>query len=614
MSLAGLVVVGCLALGMPAGALAAEAPAIGSTVAYGITQSDATLEAPIDPGALPEGVYYQFQVVANTSEYLPELACPEHGVPLSKPDGCGGPDSGPTSPGALPIGYIEKEPESRYVRLDLAAAGMTLKPGTTYHYRVLAAKRVQSEDTLNWEGPPAVGPDQTFTTLTPGTPPGIEGESATNITSTDATLEAKIKPEGLATTYEFYLEAPSCANDKRVEACEAGGGVPIAKGSVPAGSAAQTVSVDVAGTGHSLTPDTIEGYRVVASNSAGTTEGPFFNTFTTLAGPPPVIESESVSHLTTTDATIEAQINTGGRETTYRVWVGNYPECIEEMMEECDSSAKHPISGILTGSSSPTRITVDVAHAWHALSPGSSYIYNVDATNSDWAFQGSAYGGNKTFTTPAAKAPAIDSESVSHVTSTDATLEAQINTEGLETKYVFYLQGPVFPCLEAEPPCMVEEPAPVALPAGNLLGSFADQSVSADLNSAGISLDPGAHYRYWVAATSAAGATQGSVQRFITPEDGVQPLGNVGPSALSGSGQSGTSSAPSGSGGSSSTPNVNAPGLQVAKTTTLKSLTNARKLARALKLCAKKPKQQRASCKKQAHKQYGTTTSRAKKR
>jgi hypothetical protein len=269
-------------------------PVIGSTVAYSVTQSDATLEAWINPGELPEGVYYQFQVVANRSEYLSELACPEHGVQLLKPDGCGGPDSGPTTPGALPIGFIEKEPESRYVRLDLAAAGMTLKPGATYHYRVLAAKRVQSEDTLNWQGPPAVGPDQTFTTLTPGTPPRIEGETTSNITSNDATLEAKIDPEGFATTYEFYLEAPSCQNDKRVEACEAGGGVPIAKGSVPADSAAQTVSVDVAATGHSLSPNTIEGYRVVASNSAGTSYGGE-QTFVTLPGSPPVINPVSVS-------------------------------------------------------------------------------------------------------------------------------------------------------------------------------------------------------------------------------------------------------------------------------------------------------------------------------
>ena len=381
-----IVVVSLAFVVLPAAALAAEAPVIGSTVAYGVTQSDATLEAWIDPGELPEGVYYQFQVVANTSEYLSELACPENGVQLLKPDGCGGPDSGPTTPGVLPIGYIGKEPESRYVRVDLAAAGMTLKPGTTYHYRVLAVRRVQSEDTLNWEGPPAVGSDQTFTTLTPGTPPAIEGETASNITATDATLEATIDPEGLETTYEFYLEAPSCANDKRVEACEAGGGVPIAKGTIPA-SSARAVRVDVAATGHSLTPNTIEGYRVVASNSAGTRYGGE-KTFVTLQGPPPVIESVSLSHLTATDATLEAKIDTEGQATNYQFYM--WSSCAHEACEYMRPIPLPP--GRLLPSFVAQSVSLDLNSVGVTLRSGEEYGWGVTAT-SEGGEHASANGG-----------------------------------------------------------------------------------------------------------------------------------------------------------------------------------------------------------------------------
>jgi hypothetical protein len=464
----------CLVWGLPAAAQAAEAPVIGSTVAYGITQSDATLEAWINPGKLPEGVYYQFQVVTNTSEYLPELACPEHGVQLLKPDGCGGPDSGPSTPGALPIGFIEKEPESRYERVDLAKAGVTLKPGTTYHYRVLAAKRVQSEDTLNWQGPPAVGPDQTFTTLTPGTPPTIEGGTASKITSNDATLEAKIDPEGLATTYEVYLEAPSCQNYER-EACEASGGIPIAKGSVPADSAGQTVSVDVAGTGHILTPDTIEGYRVVASNSAGT-----------------------------------------------------------------------------------------------------------------------RYGGEKTFVTLPGHPPVIESVSLSHLTPTDATLEAQINTEGLETIYQFHLEsGCLWP--QACPEITV-----YPLPSGKLLGSFLDQSVSLDLNTAGVTLMPGTEYAYRFVAQNGTAKAESSEHRLTTPEDGVQPLNTTPPPG------SHSTTAPASNGGQGTvtptgTGSVNNP----APSPKMTVLMSAQKLSKAVKVCKRKPKKQRVSCVKQAHKSMG---------
>jgi len=362
---------------------------------------------------------------------------------------------------------------------------MTLKPGTTYHYRVLAAKRVQSEDTLNWEGPPAVGPDQTFTTLTPGTPPAIEGETASNITSTDATLEAKIRPEGLATTYEFYLEAPSCANDKRVEACEAGGGVPIAKGSVPADSAGQTVSVDVAAAGHILTPDTIEGYRVVASNSAGTRYGGE-KTFVTLQGPPPVIESVSISHLTPTDA----------------------------------------------------------------------------------------------------------------------TLEAQIDTEGSSTSYEFQLWSS--PCSHKGAGC--ELLIDIPLPTGLLLGSFIPQTVSLDLNSAGVTLG-GGEYGFSVLASNKAGSTSADGGVFEAPPGVLDPP-NPGASPPSGASQPGVSSSgdqSAGSGESSSSPVPSIGGT--GNTAKSKPLTNTQKLAVALRACKKQPRGRRAACEAKARRKYGDGTS-----
>ena len=467
----------CLAWGLPVSAQASTVPSIASESVSHITPTDATVEAQVNLHEAGAGAYYQFQLVKEPSEYASEILCPAKLPPAS--DGC----DGTQSASALPIGFIPGNTEQPGVDLpailDLASAGVTLKPATTYHYRVLVARRVKTEDTTQWEPPTVYGADQTFTT-------------------------------------------------------------------------------------------------------------------------PPAIESESVSNITATDATIEAQINTGGRETTYRVWVGNYPECIEEMMEECESSPKHPIGGILAGSSSPTKISVDVAQAWHALSPGSSYIYNVDATNSDWAFEGSAYGENKTFTTPAAKAPAIDSESVSHLTPTDATLEAQINTEGLETTYNFYLQEAPL-CLDFG--CEVPEHEPITLAGGKLLGSFVAQSVSVDLNSAGVTLLPGADYRYWVTATNAAGPTRGQTQRVVAPEDGVQPL-NTNPT----SGSHPTDEPGSNTGQGTVTPTANDSANHGTPSPKATGLTNGRKLVKALKACGKKPKKQRASCKKQAHKKYGAIT------
>jgi hypothetical protein len=253
---------------LPAAATAAEAPVIEWTNAWNITPSDATLGAGIDVESLEHGAYYQFQVVANTSEYLPEIACPVHLPPTV--DGC----MGTPTPGALPIGFIPSDTmgpaRSESVSVDLAGAGMTLKPGMTYHYRVLAVKRVQSEDTLNWQGPPVVGPDQTFTTQPAGKAPVIDSVSISHLTPTDATLEAQIDTEGLPTIYQFQLWS----------ICGGGGGVclyeinyPLPSGLLDGSFVDQSVSLDLNSAGVTPRPGHTYFYSVSATSIAGATEG-----------------------------------------------------------------------------------------------------------------------------------------------------------------------------------------------------------------------------------------------------------------------------------------------------------------------------------------------------
>jgi hypothetical protein len=204
----------------------------------------------------------------------------------------------------------------------------------------------------------------------------------------------------------------------------------------------------------------------------------------------------------------------------------------------------------------------------------------------------------------ASSAPVIESQSVSNLAPTDATLEAKINTEGLETTYEFYLQEPSI-CRQVNPPCMMPESEPVALPSGGLLGSFVPQSVSAGLNSAGVTDACLSEAYYWVTATNSAGTTIG--QRHQMPA--VETLVAVKCTPLrflqlntTGSAQNaghGTTTA----NGSNTTPS---PKQRVR--------ANAKKLSKALNACKRKPGKRRASCVKQAQKQYGPTTSKARKR
>jgi hypothetical protein len=238
---------------------------------------------------------------------------------------------------------------------------------------------------------------------------------------------------------------------------------------------------------------------------------------TASAATPPSIEGESASHITATDATLEAEIN------LHEAPAGVYyqfqlvmdpseyaseilcPPTLQPGYSGCvgpQGSGALPI-GFLPGNTMQPGATLhaslDLAGAGVTLQPGTTYHYRVLAARAvqtedtvEWE-PPTAFGADQTFTTlPAGTAPMIESESVSHITQTDATLEAQINTEGLETTYEFQLFERWW-CEELTPGCY--PPIRVfPLPMGKLLGSHVGQSVSLDLNSAGVSLSPGHNF------------------------------------------------------------------------------------------------------------------------
>lgn len=122
---------------------------------------------------------------------------------------------------------------------------------------------------------------------------------------------------------------------------------------------------------------------------------------TALAGPAPTIESESVSHVTATDATLEAQIDPGSGEdgfaleTTYEVLL-EAPSCFAHGLGFCESTGGFPIAkGVIPAGSSAQHVSVDVVSAWQPLTPSTMYGYKVIAANG----AGTRYGAEQTFTT-----------------------------------------------------------------------------------------------------------------------------------------------------------------------------------------------------------------------
>jgi hypothetical protein len=129
-----------------------------------------------------------------------------------------------------------------------------LAPDTAYHYRLVASN-------ANGTNPGEAFQDQTF--ATPG--PGIHHQSAAAVTSTSATLQAEIDPDGVATTY--YFQYGTSAGYGSTAPAPPGLDLGSGKGDV-------AVSVHLQG----LASGTTYHYRVVAVSEAGgepvTVEGP----------------------------------------------------------------------------------------------------------------------------------------------------------------------------------------------------------------------------------------------------------------------------------------------------------------------------------------------------
>jgi hypothetical protein len=261
---------------MAGSAEAANPPAVVSESVSGITSTDATLEASLESGSAPAGAYYQFQISEFPAEFPDELNCPP--PPSSGPFL---PCNGPESSTALPIGHIQQSDGQTTVSLDLADAGLSLQPGTTYYFRAVVASAVESEDTIEWEGPVVGGAEHSFTTSEPSSSPLVTGESVSQLTSTNATLEAAIDSNGAATYYQFqFSEFPAEFPDELscppppvlgLPACvgpQSSDALPI--GYVAGEGGTTNVALTLADAGVALRPGATYYFRVVAATAKQT--------------------------------------------------------------------------------------------------------------------------------------------------------------------------------------------------------------------------------------------------------------------------------------------------------------------------------------------------------
>jgi sugar lactone lactonase YvrE len=128
----------------------------------------------------------------------------------------------------------------------VSAALTGLEPRTEYHFRLVAANANGSNS----------GQDATFITLTP---PVVEGESVSEVTSSGATLQTRVNPGGVETSYRFEYGTSTAY----------GTSLPVPGAGVGSGLRAVPVSARL----QELRAGTPYHYRVVAENALGAVQG-----------------------------------------------------------------------------------------------------------------------------------------------------------------------------------------------------------------------------------------------------------------------------------------------------------------------------------------------------
>ena len=265
--------------------------------------------------------------------------------------------------------------------------------------------------------------------------------------------------------------------------------------------------------------------------------------------------------ITRTTATLSGEVNTQEGASEYAIQYGT---------TTAYTSGTTP-SVQLEGAVGPTAIEHVLLSE---LKAGTTYHYRIIASNES----GTTNGPDATFTTGKPQPPAVFTGEAVNITGTTATITAGVNPDGLQTSYVWEVGS------EAEPGVISYTPT---------YGTAGNGSAGVGLSLGLTGLQPGSTYHYRITAHNEDATTTGADRTFTTSGFTASILAPAPVTLIP-----------------YTAPVEPPPGKGV----TVKSLTRAQKLAKALKQCGKQPKHKRAACVKNAHKRYGPVKNKSSKR
>ena len=236
---------------------------------------------------------------------------------------------------------------------NISASISALSPNHDYHFRIVAQNSAGT----------SYGGDRRFTTLTATGLPVVTTNPATLIASFSATLNGSLDPHGLTTNVYFQYGTTTSY------------GLTTAPQS-QSGNTYRNISANIS----ALLANHIYHFRIVASNSAGTTFGGD-RTFTTLSATgPPVVTTSAATNVATSSATLNGSLDPHGLTTTVQFqWGTTSSYGHTTPMQSQTGNTYRNISANISG-----------------LTTHTTYHFRIVATNN----AGIRLGGDRTFTTP----------------------------------------------------------------------------------------------------------------------------------------------------------------------------------------------------------------------
>ena len=337
-----------------------------------------------------------------------------------------------------------------------------LRPSTLYHFRVAG----------RYAGGSGEGAELTFST--PGVAPVAATAAASQVTDGSATLNATVNPEGEQTTCIFEYEPAAGGGSSSVSCAHAPG----------SGEAPVSVSASVVG----LAPHTTYRFKVVASNSTGTTKGSV-REFETVAA---TITNLNAGEVTQSAATVSAAVNPNGVKVSCSFQYG--------------TTRSFGLSAACEPSPGESKSPVAVDAQLQGLSPNATYYFRVKTESSG----DTGYSAEASFST-LPEPPTVSTREPSSVGRSAATANGSIEPNGAELSACLFQYGEV----EAGG-------TTASVPCSSLPGAGEGlQAVSAPLTG----LAAGTTYEYRIVAGDAGGISYGEFRRFTTsPVISVLPV------------------------------------------------------------------------------------------